>query len=87
MPEEFREETEQLMRQLDANMVELARQTEEVYGGAGEMADQKAFANWVENSERASDRLPLRSSPARTSRGLALRFAERRWRISSMRSI
>lgn len=47
MPEEFREETEQLMRQLDANTVELARQTEEVYSGAGEMADQKAFAAWV----------------------------------------
>ncbi len=47
MPEEFREETEQLMRQLDANTVELARQTEEVYAGAGEMADQKAFATWV----------------------------------------
>lgn len=47
MPEEFREETEQLMRQLDANTVELARQTEEVYSGACGMADQKAFAAWV----------------------------------------
>lgn len=51
MPEEFREETEQLMRQLDANTVELARQTEEVYSGAGEMADQKAFAAWVKTQD------------------------------------
>ena len=47
MPEEFREETEQLMRQLDANTVELAGQTEAVYGGAVQAGDQKAFALWV----------------------------------------
>ncbi len=51
MPEEFREETEQLMRSLDANTVELARQTDEVYRGAGEVADQKAFATWVKTQD------------------------------------
>lgn len=47
MPEEFREETEALIRQLDANTVELARQTEEAYSAAGDIADQKSFAAWV----------------------------------------
>lgn len=47
MPEEFREETEALIRQLDADTVELARQTEEAYSTAGDIADQKTFAAWV----------------------------------------
>lgn len=47
MPEEFREETEALIEQLDGNTAELARQTEEAYGGAAGIGDQKAFAAWV----------------------------------------
>lgn len=47
MPEEFREETEALIKELDANTVELARQTEEAYGSAAGIVDQKAFAAWV----------------------------------------
>lgn len=47
MPEEFREETEELVRQLDANTLELVRQTEEVYRQFDGGNDQKAFAAWV----------------------------------------
>jgi RNA ligase len=47
MPEEFREETEALIRQLDADTVELAHQTEEAYSAAASGVDQKAFAAWV----------------------------------------
>jgi len=47
MPEEFREETEALIEQLNSNTVELARQTEEAYSRAAGIADQKAFAAWV----------------------------------------
>ena len=47
LEEEYREDTEALVRQLDANTVALVEQIEAVYRDGAQHQDQKAFAAWV----------------------------------------
>jgi RNA ligase len=49
MPEEFRVETEALVRELDAQTVAKVAQFEAVYAQARELTEKKAFVEWARN--------------------------------------
>lgn len=54
MPEEFRDETEELIDKLDGQVIELAQEVERVYLLAPQTNDQVTFADWVrKNAPRA----------------------------------